>query len=86
MNPQKDESRLGRRSAGTSVTEVRIVEAAEQLFAHNGFKGTSTWEIAQLADLNEATLFRYFPRKPEFHSKGRLLVNLFGSEPPSSSL
>jgi AcrR family transcriptional regulator len=44
---------------------VRIVEAAAQLFAHNGFKGTTTRDIAQLANLNEATLFRYFPRKPE---------------------
>jgi AcrR family transcriptional regulator len=44
---------------------VRIVEAAAQLFANNGFKGTTTREIAQLASLNEATLFRYFPRKPE---------------------
>jgi AcrR family transcriptional regulator len=56
---------MGHKSAGSSVTEVRIVEAAAQLFAHNGFKGTTTREIAQLASLNEATLFRYFPRKPE---------------------
>jgi AcrR family transcriptional regulator len=52
---------MGHKSPGTSVTEVRIVEAAAQLFAHNGFKGTTTRDIAQLADLNEATLFRYFP-------------------------
>ena len=56
---------MGHKSAGTSVTEVRIVEAAAQLFAHNGFKGTTTRDIAQLADLNKATLFRCFPRKPE---------------------
>jgi AcrR family transcriptional regulator len=61
----RDPSRMGQKSAGTSVTEVRIVEAAAQLFAHNGFKGTTTRDIAQLADLNEATLFRYFPRKPD---------------------
>ncbi len=61
----RDPSRIGQKSAGTSVTEVRIVEAAAQLFAHNGFKGTTTRDIAQLADLNEATLFRYFPRKPD---------------------
>jgi AcrR family transcriptional regulator len=61
----KMETRMGHKSAGTSVTEVRIVEAAAQLFAHQGFKGTTTREIAHLADLNEATLFRYFPRKPE---------------------
>ena len=65
MNDQRDESRTGHKSAGSSVTAVRIVEAAAQLFAHNGFKGTTTREIAQLASLNEATLFRYFPRKPE---------------------
>ncbi len=52
-----------RRSAGTSVTEVCLVEAAAQLFARQGFKAATTREIAQLADLNEATLFRYFPRK-----------------------
>jgi AcrR family transcriptional regulator len=56
---------MAHKTAGTSVTEVRIVEAAAQLFAHNGFKGTTTRDIAQLANLNEATLFRYFPRKPE---------------------
>ena len=65
MNDQRDESRTGHKSAGSSVTAVRIVEAAAQLFANNGFKGTTTREIAQLANLNEATLFRYFPRKPE---------------------
>jgi AcrR family transcriptional regulator len=65
MNAQSDQSRMGHKSAGTSVTEVRIIEAAAQLFAHNGFKGTTTRDIAQLADLNEATLFRYFPRKPD---------------------
>jgi AcrR family transcriptional regulator len=65
MNDQRDELKIGHKSAGSSVTAVRIVEAAAQLFAHNGFKGTTTREIAQLASLNEATLFRYFPRKPE---------------------
>lgn len=65
MKDTRDHSRVVHKSVGTSVTEVRIVEAAAQLFAHNGFKATTTREIAQLADLNEATLFRYFPRKPE---------------------
>jgi AcrR family transcriptional regulator len=65
MNVPREESRMGHKTAGSSVTAVRIVEAAAQLFAHNGFKGTTTREIAQLANLNEATLFRYFPRKPE---------------------
>ncbi len=47
-------------TAEKSVTEVRIVEAAVQLFSRQGYKGTSTREIASLAGVNEATLFRYF--------------------------
>jgi AcrR family transcriptional regulator len=53
------------RSPTQSVTEVRILEAAAQLFARHGFKAATTREIAQLADINEATLFRYFLHKPD---------------------
>ncbi|MGA2349826.1 MAG: TetR/AcrR family transcriptional regulator [Terracidiphilus sp.] len=56
---------FGQKSAEKSITEVRLVEAAAQLFARHGFKATTTREIAQLANLNEITLFRYFPRKPD---------------------
>jgi AcrR family transcriptional regulator len=52
-------------TAEKSVTEVRIVEAAVQLFSRQGYKGTSTREIASLAGVNEATLFRYFARKTD---------------------
>ncbi len=53
------------RNAEKSATEQRIVQAAVQLFSHQGFNGTSTREIARLADVNEATLFRYFARKQD---------------------
>jgi len=53
------------KSPAQSVTEVRIIEAAAQLFARHGFKAATTREIAQLADINEATLFRYFLHKPD---------------------
>jgi AcrR family transcriptional regulator len=43
--------------------EERILNAAVHLFAREGFHGTSTRDIAHLAKVNEATLFRYFPRK-----------------------
>jgi AcrR family transcriptional regulator len=46
-------------------TEVRIVDAAVRLFAQQGFSGTSTREIARLANVNETSLFRYFPRKQD---------------------
>ena len=51
------------KTAARSVVEVRIIEASVQLFAQRGFKGTSTRQIAHLADVSEATLFRHFPRK-----------------------
>ncbi|HZD32950.1 MAG TPA: TetR/AcrR family transcriptional regulator [Candidatus Angelobacter sp.] len=54
-----------KKKAGKTVTEVRIVEAAVQLFARHGYKGTSTRDISRLARVNEVTLFRYFPRKAE---------------------
>jgi AcrR family transcriptional regulator len=56
---------MEQRSSAKSVTEVRIVEAAAQLFARHGFKAATTREIAQLADINEVTLFRYFLHKPD---------------------
>ncbi len=43
----------------------RIIEAATHLFSHEGFRGTTTREIARRADVNEASLFRYFPRKQD---------------------
>ncbi len=57
-----------KKKAGKTVTEVRIVEAAVQLFARNGFKGTSTRDISRLARINEVTLFRYFPHKAQLFS------------------
>jgi len=51
--------------SGTTDTEGRILDAAVQLFAQQGFSGTTTREIARLADVNETSLFRYFPRKLE---------------------
>lgn len=41
------------------------MEAAAQMFARRGFKAATTREIAQFADLNEVTLYRYFLRKPD---------------------
>ncbi len=54
-----------KKTAGRSVTEVRLIEAAVQLFSRQGYKGTSTREIAHLAEVNEATLFRCFIRKAD---------------------
>jgi len=49
------------------VSEIpgRISRAAIALFARQGYHGTSTREIARLADVSEVTLFRYFACKED---------------------
>jgi AcrR family transcriptional regulator len=49
----------------TSERAEKIVQAAAQLFARQGYHGTSTREIARLADVSENTLFRHFDHKED---------------------
>ncbi|MEM7220443.1 MAG: TetR/AcrR family transcriptional regulator [Pseudomonadota bacterium] len=41
-----------------------ILDAAEKLFAKNGYEGTSTNEIAKSADVAVGTIFKHFGDKP----------------------
>jgi AcrR family transcriptional regulator len=49
-----------------SNTEHRLVEAAVQLFSRQGYNATSTRELAMVADVNEASLFRHFSKEDLF--------------------
>ena len=49
-------------------TRERILETAVKLFSEKGFNGTTTKEIAELAGVNEALIFRYFSTKRELYS------------------
>ena len=54
----------GQRShAGVEETRGKILAAARDLFERNGTRGTTTREVADLAGVNEATLFRHFGSK-----------------------
>lgn len=44
-------------------TRNRILAATRQIFAKKGRRGTTTREVAELAGVNEATLFRHFGNK-----------------------
>lgn len=44
-------------------TRLRILTATRLLFARKGRRGTTTREIAEVAGVNEATLFRHFGSK-----------------------
>jgi AcrR family transcriptional regulator len=46
---------------------IQIMEAAKELFARQGFEGTTTREIAQGAGVNEAIIFRHFPSKEDLY-------------------
>lgn len=46
-----------------SARADKIVQAAGKLFASQGYHGTSTRQIARLADVSENTLFRHFDNK-----------------------
>jgi AcrR family transcriptional regulator len=43
----------------------RIIEAAAQVFSESGYRGATTRRIAQVAGVNEVTLFRHFGSKEE---------------------
>lgn len=45
----------------------QILEVATQLFAQRGFQGTTTHQIAEQAGVNEALVFRHFPRKQDLY-------------------
>ncbi len=45
----------------------QILEVAGQLFARQGFNGTTTRHIAQASRVNEALIFRHFPSKEDLY-------------------
>lgn len=50
-------------------TAQRILDVAERLFAENGFDGTSLRDIAQIAEIQEPGLYRYFPNKEALYQR-----------------
>lgn len=50
-------------------TEEKIIEVATELFAKNGFEGTSTREICKLAEANISMISYYFGGKKELYEK-----------------
>lgn len=66
----------------TSVEETRhrILSAARAIYADKGSRGTTTREVADRADVNEATLFRHFG------TKGQLLTEMLEYFGPSKDV
>ena len=57
----------GLRMAGDE-RRLQILQVAEGLFSHEGFRGTTTKKIAQAAGVSEAMVFRHFATKQELYA------------------
>ncbi len=56
-------------------TRARIMQAASQLFLEKGFTGATTRAIADLAGVNEVTIFRHFGTKENL---AKTIMDQFG--------
>jgi len=57
----------------------QIIEAALDLFAEKGFRGTRTKEIAERVGISETLIFQHFISKEELYRS--VLVEFFGDHP-----
>lgn len=65
MKPQPDprDASSGPTNRGRDETRARILQAALELFARNGFDDTTVRAIATRCGLTDAAIFYYFPSK-----------------------
>jgi len=59
------ESPIGKRERRKRATRVAILDAAERLFAADGYDGVTVAEIAAVAGISVKTLFTYFHSKED---------------------
>lgn len=64
-------------------TRTAILNAAVQVFSQHGFRGSTTRRIADAAEVNEVTIFRYFGSKEALLNEA---INLSGGPPISHAL
>ncbi len=57
----------GKRRFSAHDRRQQIIEVAMELFARQGYEGTTTREIAEKARVNEAIIFRHFPHKEDLY-------------------
>src|SRR5579863_46723 len=56
-----------RKRIASPERRLQILQVARRLFSRQGFRGTTTRQIAEQARVNEAIIFRHFPRKDDLY-------------------
>lgn len=64
--PQRAGTAAGRRQQRKIETRERLLDAASELFATQGFEETTYDDIARAARVARQTVFNYYPRKEDF--------------------
>lgn len=89
----RSQRKLGRPAdTDSSDTRQRIVECAQEVFAAEGFEGTTNKDIALRAGISSAALYHYFPSKADLYvavcsSITEVFVDVFArAEDTSTSL
>lgn len=57
------------------ISRTRLLEAAAQVFSEAGFRGATTRRIAEVAGVNEVTLFRLFGSKAQLLTEALACVH-----------
>lgn len=79
MSTQKAVEKTESRPTEKLNTRDKILETSIKLFAEKGFNGTTTKEIAEMADVNESLIFRHFSTKRELY--GAIIERKIDEEP-----
>jgi AcrR family transcriptional regulator len=61
--PKKNPSAVRRPRRSSAAHRSDVLAAARRLFAERGFHATTTRDLAEASDINDALLYRYFPGK-----------------------
>ncbi|MFC4590212.1 TetR/AcrR family transcriptional regulator [Sphaerisporangium corydalis] len=83
---------MGLREIKKEQTRRLLVDTAKRLFAQRGFDKVRVAEVAQEAQVSEATVFKYFPTKEDLFYSGldefgdRLVTAVRTREPGTSAL
>jgi len=67
IKENQTETAAGNRMSGEE-RRSQILRVAIKIFSQSGFKGTTTKEIARVAGVSEAIIFRHFATKKELYS------------------